>query len=288
MPVGMERRWLNAIGVMTRPPSGAEFAAESLGGGPALRVSTPAVEPGRTVLYVHGGGYTTAPMRTYRAFMGTIATETRTVVHAPDYPLAPEHPFPAAFDATLAAYRALAQSSPGPIVLAGDSAGGGLAVAIAVALRDAGEPAPAGLVLFCPWLDLTHSGQSFASGAPREPILHAGRSARNAELYAGSRDLRDPRISPLFEPDVAGLPPIYLLGAADDLLASDADRFADRVRDAGGEIDYRRYEGLWHDFQLFGDAMAQSRAATTAACAAISGFFASVAAGGPVEAAAQG
>ncbi len=290
MPIGLERGWYAIAGASIRPPKGTSIAAESLGGVPSFLATSVAAEPGRTVMYFHGGGYGTFAKATYGAFVRTISLATKSAVHAPDYPLAPEHPFPAALDAGLAAYRALAERESGPIVLAGDSAGGGLALATVLALRDAGDDLPAGLVLFSPWLDLTHSGESFNANGPREPILTHRDSIGKARAYAAGADLDDPRVSPLFAERLAGLPPVHLLGGGDDLLVSDSDRLAERIRAEGGVVEYSRHDGLWHDFQLFGDWLPEAREATAAACAAIGGFFAraSVAAGGPVEAAAQG
>ncbi len=288
MSIAMERRWYAIASAAVRPPKGTAIEAESLGGVPVYRATCAGIAEGRAVLYLHGGGYGTFAKGAYCAFVRSISLRTSTAVHAPDYPLAPERPFPAALDAALAAWRALAGREEGPIVLAGDSAGGGLALATALALRDAGERPPAGLVLFSPWLDLTHSGASFERNGPAEPILTHRDSLEKATAYAAGADLRDSRISPLFAESLAGLPPVHLLGAADDLLVSDADRLAERIRSEGGAIEYERHDGLWHDFQLFGEVLAEARDATAAACAAIEGFFAaSVAPRGAVEAAAE-
>jgi epsilon-lactone hydrolase len=288
MSIAMERRWFALAEKIVRLPEGAEVRRASLGGMEAYEASGRAADPSRTVVYFHGGGYGTAAWGAYRAFIARLALGTRATVVAPDYPLAPERPFPAALDAGLASYRALAERETGPIVVAGDSAGGNLALATALALRDGGEPPPAGLVLFSPWLDLSHSGDSFERNGPREPILAHRDSRRKAAVYAAGRSLRDPRVSPLFAESLAGLPPVHLLAASDDILVSDADRFAERAREAGVKVDYHRHDGLWHDFQLFGDWLVEARSATGAACEAIAACFeASVAAGGAVETAAQ-
>lgn len=287
MSPAMERRWLAIIGSGIRLPEGTDVQHTTLGGIPAERVSGPWAKPGRHILYLHGGGFAAGSPKTYRAFVAALAVESRATIHVPDYPLAPEYPYPAALDAALAGYRELT-GREGAAVVAGDSAGGNLAVALAVRLRDAQGRGPLGLVLFCPWLDLSHSGESH-KGAPREPVLHAKRSHANARAYAAGRDLRDPGISPLFA-DLAGLPPIHLQGAADDYLRSDSDRLAEAVSAAGGEAEYRRFEGVWHDFQVLGEFMAESRLAVGEAGDAMEPWFAraSVAAGGAVETAAQG
>jgi monoterpene epsilon-lactone hydrolase len=261
MPARVERRWVAAMSTGVRTPPGLETERLDLGGVPADRFTGPWAEPGRALLYVHGGGYSSGSPHTYRGFIAALSLAARTKVYAPDYPLAPEHPYPAAPEACLCAYEALAALEGGGMALAGDSAGGGLALGLAIQLRDQGGRWPVGLALFCPWLDLSHSGASFASGAPREPILKPGRSHRNAVAYAAGIDLADPRLSPLFAESLAGLPPIHIQGAELDLLVSDADRFAERARAAGTPVEYRRFDGLWHDFQLLGEYLAESREA---------------------------
>lgn len=286
MSTAAERRWLGLLAAAARLPKGAVVEAVELGGVPADRVSGPWAMPGRNVLYLHGGGYAVGSPDTYRAFVAALSLASKATLHVPDYPLAPEHPFPAASDSALAAYRALVDRE-GPAIVAGDSAGGNLSLTVAIRIRDAGEVAALGLVLFCPWLDLSHSGSSHRR-APREPILRARRSEKNARAYARGRDLRDPVVSPLFA-DLAGLPPIHLQGAADDYLRSDSDRLAEAVEKAGGVVDYHCFEGVWHDFQVLGEFLAEARIAVAEAGDAMDRLFsASVAAGGAVEAAAQG
>jgi epsilon-lactone hydrolase len=286
----MERRWLDWMSRIVPLPDGTEIESGELGGVPVTRTTGPWAEEGKRILYIHGGGFTSGSAHTYRGFIAALAQAARAEVHTVDYPLSPEYPYPAAPDACLDAYRALAATDGGPVAVAGDSAGGGLAVGLAIRLRDLGDPAPAGLVLFCPWLDLSHSGESFAACGFHEPVLRPWRSEQNAERYADGLDLDDPRISPLFEEDLAGLPPIHMQGAEFDLLVSDADRFAERVRDAGGRIEYRRFDGLWHDFQVLLEYLEQSRQALGAAAAALEEMWqrepVSVVAGGAVQPAA--
>jgi epsilon-lactone hydrolase len=283
----MERRWLNALGAVAQTPSGTTRVEVDLGGVPATLTGGPWAQDGRTLLYLHGGAYVAGSPDAYRAVIASLSRAARAPVYAPDYPLAPEHPFPAGPDSVLRAYRALRDRVDGPLAVAGDSAGGGLTLGLAVRLRDGGEPQPAGLVLFCPWVDLGNSGRSFRENGRREPILRRDHSNGSARMYAGSEELTDPRLSPLFTPDLTGLPPTHLLSATDDLHLSDADALAERLRDAGIDLEYRRIEGVWHDFQVFGDYLVQAREAIGAAGAALDRFF-SVPAGGAVEAAAKG
>ena len=134
-------------------------------------------------------------------------------------------------------------------MVAGDSAGGGLAVALGLRLRELGEPMPAGLVLLCGWFDLTVSGASAAFNARRDAGLDAGWTATCGELYRGQTDPADPMLSPV-NADLAGLPAMYVQAATHDVLLSDSDRLAERARAAGVDVGYARYEGMWHDFEL--------------------------------------
>ena len=284
----MERRWLNAIGTVAQTPKGTTHEETDLGGVPTTVTTGPWAEGGRTLLYLHGGAYIAGSPIAYRGVISALSRAVRAPVYAPDYPLAPEHPFPAGPDSVLSAYRALRARVGGPLAVAGDSAGGGLTLGLAVRLRDAGEPLPAGLVLFCPWVDLANSGRSFRENGRHEPILRRDHSNASARMYAGGEDLADPRLSPLYTSDLSGLPPIHMLSATDDLHLSDADALAERLRDAGADLEYRRIEGVWHDFQVFGDYLAEARGAIGAAGTAVNRFLASVPAGGPVEATPKG
>jgi epsilon-lactone hydrolase len=284
----MERRWLDFFGAIARVPKGGSVEQLELGGVPGTLTQGPWTESGRALLYLHGGAYCHGSTRAYRGVLGAISRATRARVYAPDYPLAPEHPFPAGPDGALAFWRALSEGSDGTIVVAGDSAGGGMALAMALRLRDAGEPLPAGLILFCPWVDLTNSGRSFFENGRREPLLRRERSNESARMYAAGAELDDPRLSPLFAADLSGLPPVHLQSAADDLHLSDADALAARLREAGADLEYRRFDGVWHDFQLFGEYLAVAREAIAAAGSACERFAGSVATGGAIEAAAKG
>lgn len=256
VPNAVRRRWLDACSVVSRVPRGTEVRPVRLDEVPGVRVAHPDVDSSgahttRVVLYLHGGGYTAGSSRTHRGLAGHLSRVVAAPVFLLDYRLAPEHPYPAALMDTLAAYRALqgAGYPPEGIVLAGDSAGAGLAVATALALRDAGEPLPVALALLSPWLDLTLSGESITLNASRDALLNGAWLAVAACEYRAGREVSTPGISPLYA-ELTGLPPMDVQAAGDELLVSDADRFVERVRSAGVPVSYRCYAGLWHDFQL--------------------------------------
>jgi cation diffusion facilitator CzcD-associated flavoprotein CzcO/acetyl esterase/lipase len=263
----VRRWWLDACSVGNRVPRGTEVRSVRLGGVPGVRVSHSGADSdgavaGRAVLYLHGGGYTAGSSRTHRALAGHLSRAVAAPVFLLDYRLAPEHPYPAALMDVLAAYRALRRAGyvPERIVLAGDSAGGGLAVAAALALRDAGEPLPVALALLSPWLDLTLSGESIRGNASRDALLTSAWLAVAAEEYRAGREATTPGISPLYA-ELSGLPPMDVQAAGDELLVSDADRFVERARAAGVPVSYRRYAGLWHDFQLHAGLLHEADAA---------------------------
>ena len=220
-------------------------------GVPAAWIEAPDATLG-VMLYLHGGAYSLGSVDTHRELIARLARATRRRALAINYRLAPENPFPAALDDTVAAYRwLLAQGiSPERIVIAGDSAGGGLAIAALVALRDAGTPLPAAAVCLSPWLDLTLSGASVRTQAAADPILDAASLDRYARAYAADQPLNHPLLSPLFA-DLRGLPPMLLQAGAAEILFDDATRLAAAARAAGVAVTLQTWEGLFHVFQMF-------------------------------------
>jgi acetyl esterase/lipase len=204
------------------------------------------------VLYLHGGAYSLGSVVTHRELIARLARATRRRALAINYRLAPESPFPAALDDTVAAYRwLLAQGiSPERIVIAGDSAGGGLAIAALVVLRDARTPLPAAAVCLSPWLDLTLSGASVRTQATADPILDAASLDRYARAYAAGQPLNHPLLSPLFA-DLRGLPPVLLQAGSAEILFDDATRLTAAARATGVAVTLQTWEGLFHVFQMF-------------------------------------
>ena len=203
------------------------------------------------MLYLHGGAYALGSISTYREFVARLARAARMRGLAINYRLAPEHPFPAAVEDAITAYDWLLAEGvePSRIIVAGDSAGGGLALAVQVALRDAGKPLPAGVVCISPWTDLTLSGASIQSKAAVDPVLDAGSLERYAKLYARGHDRSAPLISPLFA-DLSGLPPLLIQVGGDEILLDDAVRCAGRARQAGVEVRLEVWDEMFHVFPL--------------------------------------
>lgn len=239
---------------------GVSVTPATLGGVPCERIETG--DAARTLLYLHGGAYVVGSPTTHRAFVAPLAQALDATAWVLDYRLAPEHPHPAALDDALAAYRALLASGVAPerLVVAGESAGAGLTLALAMALRDAGDPLPAALGVLCPWIDLGTDADGGRPPAPREPILSAAMLSGAAADYAAGADPRTPAISPLHG-DLRGLPPIVLSSAADDLLIGDADALERRAREQGALLVHQRHRGVWHAFQAFAAVMPRAQRA---------------------------
>jgi cation diffusion facilitator CzcD-associated flavoprotein CzcO/dienelactone hydrolase len=251
LPVRVQRPLTEALLRPLAVTRGARIRSIDLGGVPTEVVEHEGADPSAAILYLHGGGYTALSPVTHRSLVAHLALAAGCPVYAVRYRLAPEHPHPAGLEDALAAYHGLLASGchPDRVALAGDSAGGGLALAAALRLRDVRGPLPAALGLISPWLDLTLSGQSVTARAATDPLLKPSWLRLCARRYAGGRALDDPAVSPLFA-ELHGLPPVLVQGGADDVLVSDADRFAERARAAGVSVEHDRVEGMWHDFQV--------------------------------------
>jgi acetyl esterase/lipase len=239
---------LDGLGDLFPVPPGVAVAPTEVAGVAAERYVPAARQADGLVLYLHGGSYVAGSLQSHRPLCARLAEAVGVPVVALAYRLAPEHPHPAGLDDALAAYTALrAEADAGRIVVVGDSAGGGLATALALALAGRHEPLPAGVVLVSAWLDLTLSGASIRGAAGADPMLDAPTLRRHAEAYAGGR-LRDPLVSPVFATPatLAGLPPFLLLAGTADILVDDSRTFASRARAAGAAVDLDVGDGLVH------------------------------------------
>ena len=245
-----------------RPPAGTTVAAVDAGGSPAGWVIPNGDDTGAVIYYLHGGAYTFGDMVTYRALLGFLARRTQARALWLDYRLAPECPFPAAVDDALAGYRwLLAQGvAPEAIIFAGDSAGGGLALATLLAARDAELPLPAGATLLSPWTDLTGESATAKSRAAADPMLRGAGIANAGRIYLAGADPRTPLASPLFA-DLRDLPPLLIhVGDAETLL-DDSRTFAERASAAGVEVTLHVWPGMFHVFPIFPSLLPEARAA---------------------------
>ena len=220
----------------------------------------PDAVPDRTVLFLHGGGYRVGSSQSHLRLAALIAGTTRAACLSVDYRLAPEHPCPAALDDAEAGYHWFRDRSGAPALVCGDSAGGGLALALLIRLRDRGEEMPAGAALLAPWLDLTCGGPSFTDLAGEDLMLDGPSLRDSARQYAGSLSLEDPMVSPLFA-DLAGLPPLLLQVGGADLLRDDSVRAAAKAATAGVGITLEVAPGLPHVYQGFAGLLPDADAA---------------------------
>jgi phosphinothricin tripeptide acetyl hydrolase len=219
---------------------------------PAEWLRPPSAVPGRVVLYLHGGGYVIGSPRSHRHLAAAIAGAAGASALLLDYRLAPEHPFPAAVEDATAAYRWLLDQATAPerIVIAGDSAGGGLTVATLLALREARVPLPAGGVCISPWVDLTCSGASYRTMAAADPIVRRAGVEEMARAYLGTTPPRTPLASPLFA-DLRGLPPLLIHVGSDEVLLDDAVQLAERAKAAGVDATLEIYDRMIHVWHWF-------------------------------------
>ncbi|MDD3764264.1 MAG: alpha/beta hydrolase [Nevskiales bacterium] len=251
LPYAVQRGVATAVTSVCLAPRGMRHEAVQLGGVPCERVTVGEPKGRRTLLWIHGGGYCVGSSRTDRAPAGQFAKAAEATVIVPDYRLAPENPYPAGLDDVLAVYRALLDNGQDPDELAvgGDSAGGGMTVALAVAIRDAGLPLPRALVLCSPWADLRGVQPSYRSRAKRDPWLSPRMLRTWAEAYCASTPLDHPACSPLLA-DLAGLPPTLIQVGECEILHDDAVELDRKLRFQGGTSELHVYPDMWHVFFL--------------------------------------
>lgn len=252
------------------PPPRVAPVWRDLGGVPALSARIAQGAPGdAAVLYLHGGAYAAGSPLTHWTLYARLARMSGVEHLALAYRRAPEHPFPAALEDAQTAWDALVARglSPGRIVIAGDSAGGGLGLALLARLCARGTP-PAGLLAFSPWTDLTGSGASVRDNAARDSMLPASRLAMTAELYLQGAPATDPGASPLYAA-YPGCPPVHLQHSETEILRDDTLRMADRLRRFGAEVTVQSWPDCPHVWQMFHGWIPEARAALEDAAAAI-------------------
>lgn len=240
-------------------PADIEITGAEVGGVPGEWVQVRGSEPDITLLYLHGGGYFACSPRTHRSVSCWFARRGMRVF-VPDYRLAPEHPFPAALDDARAVYKSLREElgSTTRLLLAGDSAGGGLSLALMVAERDAGHPLPKAALLFSPWTDLSVSGESVQRNAKTCAMFTPEGIPRGAALYLADADPRNPLASPLFA-DLKGLPPLLIHASEHECLRDDSVRLAQRAKEQGVTVSFQLWPAVPHVWQLFHPIIPEGR-----------------------------
>jgi epsilon-lactone hydrolase len=243
----------------------------SAGGVDGEWIAPSGVSQDKAILYFHGGGFRLGSVASHRDLIARIADASGCRVLAINYRLAPEHRFPASLDDAVAVYRWMLDQgvAPGSIAFAGDSAGGNLALATMLRLRERGLPLPVAGVLMSPWTDLAATGASYVSRADADPIHARPMILALAKNYLGpDGDPRDPLASPLYA-DLAGLPPLLIQVGDRETVLDDSIRFAEKARAAGVDVELQVWDGMIHVFQMFGAELAEARRAVDA----IAGFL---------------
>lgn len=247
-----QRRAIIEDGAQRLPmPARVDVQKTIVGDIPAEWLRPAGTTESHAILYLHGGAYTMGSCNTHRALASRLAIAGKAPALLPEYRLAPEHPFPAALQDCVAAYSWLVEYGipPQKIVVVGDSAGGSLAVAMAVSLRHNDVPLPAAIVCMSPWADLGLTGESLKTRADVDPICSLEESRFHASRYVGDADPMAALISPIYA-DLHGLPPMLIHVGDTEILLSDATRLAKRGREDGVDVELKVWEGMWHVWHL--------------------------------------
>jgi acetyl esterase/lipase len=256
------REATEAMGAMLPVDPETGFTAVEIGPIRAEWADAPNADAARALLYLHGGGYVSGSIAVYRSLAARLSLATGARVLVVDYRLAPEHPFPAAIEDAVRAYQWLLGLGfePGRIAIAGDSAGGGLAAATLLSIRDAGLAGPAAAVLMSPMLDLEATGESMTTKAGEDPMVQRTNVLLSAKRYLDGADPRSPLASPLYG-DLARLPPVLIQVGTAECLLDDSRRFAARARQAGVRVSIEEWEHMIHVWQLFAPMLDEGRQA---------------------------
>jgi len=253
------RAGIDGMGDAFAVPEGVAVETSPLGGVPAEKLTFDAAGP--VLLYLHGGGYVIGSPKSHRHLAGLLAREIGGTVHTPDYRMAPEAPFPAAVEDAVAAYRALLDTVPASrIAVAGDSAGGGLTFALALALRDAGLPLPACLVGISPWVELGTANESYDKLAGVDPLLSREVCDYFSSRYLAGERAAHPLASPL-RADLAGLPPILIQIGDREVFFGDAVSMHQSLIAAGVEARFVVWNGMFHVWHLYWPMLEEGRRA---------------------------
>ena len=250
LPWQVQRTRLDLLTRVSQLPPGIMVAEQAIGGVRAEVVSSREAGSRLTVMHFHGGGYCVGSARTARSWAAHLAARLGCRVVLPEYRLAPEHPYPAALEDASAVMTALSsQTEPGLIVVSGDSAGGGLALALVLRMRDEGQDLPAGSILLSPWLDLGRDRRAVPDLVRRDVLLTPDWLDACARAYTDPSGYANHLVSPLRAAH-SGLPPLLIQAGADELLAPDAGLLAASAAAAGADVTYTTWPRMWHDFAL--------------------------------------
>ncbi len=241
-------------------PVGINVTKERIGGVDCEWVYPEDYKGKKIIVYLHGGGYVLGTLNTARSFAASLAKYTGKRVLSVGYRLAPEYPFPAALEDSLSVFHELLNKDfkASDIVLTGDSAGGGLSLATVLALKDIGEPLPGAVVCLSPWTDLAATGESNRANVKHDPIFGGGAGVIKAEMYAGSEDMYNPFVSPLYG-DYDNFPPLLIHVGTEEVILDDSFRVAEKAMEAGVHVSIKIWKGMWHVFTAMDRALPEAR-----------------------------
>ena len=247
MDIDTLRNMLDSLHVLATEPTDVTYEEVDAGGVPAIWARPLGAATDRVVVYAHGGGCVTGSMHSHRKLAAHLAKAAGVTAIVPDYRLAPENPFPAQIDDMLAVHRWLRERGVAAehTATAGDSAGGNLSIATVLKLRELGEPLPAAIVAISPWLDMEQTGATMQSNADSDSLVSHGVSAMMATMYLGAEAPTDPLANPLYA-DLSGLPPVFACAGDAETLQDNAERFAERAREAGVDVVLELAPGQQH------------------------------------------
>lgn len=215
------------------------------------------------IVYLHGGSYNAGSPNTHRGIAARIGKNSEIPVLSLDYSLAPENPFPAALEDVITVFKWLIEQrkiKPSKIIIAGDSAGGGLTLATLIKLRDENISLPAAAVCLSPWTDLALTGDSIETKAKAEIMITKNELQQSVKLYFGDTDSKNPLVSPLYA-DLKGLPPLLIQTGTEEIALDDTIRFVEKAKEAGVDVTSDIWSGMWHVFQIYGNLMPESKKA---------------------------
>lgn len=261
-PIATRRELLNRVGERFPLPRNLICSKTKVGAVPCEWLSFPNVPDNKLLLYIHGGGYVSGSPRSHRHLVASLAKQSDIPALLIDYRLAPEHPFPAGLSDVLTVYKTLLAEgfSAENIIIAGDSAGGGMSLSLLLSLRSEDLPLPKAAVLLSPWTDLTISGASIKNRQHCDPYLRRDAIDRFVKYYCQASSPGHPLISPLFA-DLQGLPPLFIQAGNDEILLDDSVRLAENARAAGVTVEITIWPHMWHVWQFFIHLLPESRRA---------------------------
>jgi len=261
--VELVRKGMDQLGMMGKPPKDMKNIPVTAGNVSAEWITTPNSEKQKVILYLHGGGYVAGSIATYRDLAARISMISKARILILEYRLAPEYPFPSSIEDAVSAYKWLLSTEkiePKNIIIAGDSAGGGLTLATLIKLRDEEIPIPIAAVCLSPWTDLAGTGGSLRNNTKIDPFISREFWEISSRNYLGTTDPKNPLASPLYA-ELKGFPPIFIQVGTSEVLLDDSIRFAERAKTAGVDVRLKIWKDMIHIFAIFAALAPESRQA---------------------------